>query len=184
MAKLNLKDYVKKNEETGELEFDEQAFNSALDKERTGASLTAREKAEKELREKIKKELAEEAKLSAEEKLKKDYEAREKELLDRAIALNKKEVRAIYKGAGFTDSEIETLIDIVTDDAKSIEKATKLAEARKKANEDLKAKYEKEIGVKTPAPNGQGDKGVDEDLGSRLAKNRPNFDSNKILENY
>lgn len=169
MAKLNLKDYVRKNEETGELEFDEQAFNSALDKERTGASQTAREKAEKELREKIKQELAEEAKLSAEEKLKKDYEAREKELLDRAIALNKKEVRAIYKGAGFTDSEIETLIDIVTDDAKSIENATKLAEARKKANEDLKAKYEKELGVNTPAPNGQIPKG-EESEGAKYAK--------------
>ena len=169
MAKLNLKDYVRKNEETGELEFDEQAFNSALDRERTSASQTARERAEKELREKIKQELAEEAKLSAEEKLKKDYEAKEKELLDRAIALNKREVRAIYKGAGFTDSEIEALIDIVTDDAESIEKATKLAEARKKANEDLKAKYEKEIGVKTPAPNGQSPEG-EESEGAKYAK--------------
>ena len=107
--------------------------------------------------------------MSAEEKLKKDYEAKEKELLDRAIALNKREVRAIYKSAGFTDSEIEALIDIVTDDVESIEKATKLAEARKKANEDLKAKYEKELGVKTPAPNGQSPEG-EESEGAKYAK--------------
>ena len=132
MAKLNLKDYVRKNEETGELEFDEQAFNSALDRERTSASQTARKRLKKELREKIKQELAEEAKLSAEEKLKKDYEAKEKELLDRAIALNKKEVRAIYKGAGFTDSEIEALIDIVTDDANLLKKQQNLLKLEKK----------------------------------------------------
>ena len=122
----------------------------------------------KRIKRKIKQELAEN-KVVRRGKAKKDYEAKEKELLDRAIALNKREVRAIYKGAGFTDSEIEALIDIVTDDAESIEKATKLAEARKKANEDLKAKYEKELGVQTPAPNGQSPEG-EESEGAKYAK--------------
>ena len=184
MGNIDIKNYISTNDK-GEQVIDYDKFNADLDRERTQASTTAREKADKELRKSIRDELEKEASLSAEEKVKAERE----KLLEERKKFNEERIQAIYKDAGLSEDEMTPLLELVTDDAeKSLEKANKIASARKKYFEDYKVntkkQLEKELALNSPDPNGASGGGKEENLGSQLAKKTTTTNKDDILKNY
>ena len=154
---INLADYVK-IDENGKPVFDNEAFNSALDRERNQASETARANAEKkltaELTKKIKEDLENQANLTAEEKLKAEREAFQTERLN----FNKERIKHIYSSSKlFTDEEIELFLGLSNEDyEKSSEKANAIVEARKKHNETYEKDFMAKLQTQQPRPDGNG----------------------------
>lgn len=169
--KMKLNDYLKQNAD-GTYEIDTAAFEADLDRERNKASDTAKKNTESKLRGDLEKEirakLEEEAKQTAEEKLQKQIEA----FAEQKRAFDKKQVTAIYKDAGISDEEIELMLALVGEDSeKNIENAQKIADARKKFNEENKKKIREELIENGVRPDGNGgDDKKTEDEGEKYAK--------------
>lgn len=155
---INISDYVKKNKETGDIEIDNEAYeaalNSEIDKERTKASKTASDNAEKKLRKeleaKLREEIASELNMSNEEKLKKERET----FVGERKAFNVERVKFILSSAGMSAKQVEKYVEFVTDDEKSIEKAQDFAEIYKTELEASKQAWTSEIQAQMQQPQG------------------------------
>lgn len=160
--------------EDGKIVVDEDGYKakaqSELDKARQQASDTAAANAEKKLRDSLEKEikakLEEEAKMTAEQKL----EAERKAFEEEKKAFDTERIKSIYADAGMSEAEIEVAIGLIgNDSAKNLETATKLAEARKLANEDVRKKFKEELQKNGGLPN-DGGNGGGNDFGALQAK--------------
>ena len=169
MEKPNIKDYYKTKED-GSKEFDESAYEAAMqsyiDDQRRVASETAKKNGIAE----GKKQAEETAKMSAEERLKKEREDFEKEKQDvlakfkeKEVAFNKERIKALYTTAGFSEKETEALLLLVGEDYDSSQKsANELIGARKTALEEYKNTLMKDIQSGQPDPQGNGGDGKKE----------------------
>lgn len=162
MERPKIKDYYVERED-GTKEFDEDKYEkdlqSYLDNEKRQASETAKKKGIDE----GKKVAQEEAKLTAEQKFAKDREQWEAEYKAKVIELNKRQVKQIYKESGYDDAEIDVFLELVTDDeTSSLEKATKLCDARKKYEEGYKKKMTEEAQKNQASQQGSGSSGSGE----------------------
>lgn len=159
MEKPKVKDYYVTKED-GSSEFDEEKYEkdlqSYLDNEKRQASETARKKGEAE----GKRQAEEDAKLSAEQKFAKEKEQWEADMKSRITDFNKRQVKKIYEDAGYDASEIEVFLELVTDDEKSsLDKATKLCDARKKYEENYQKKLAEDAQKKQSSQQGNGSSG-------------------------
>lgn len=153
---MNIENYVKLNE-SGEIEVDNKAFQSAFDAE---ISRAVDKYAKGKGREEIRKELEDEAKLSAEEKLKAEREKFEEYKKSETIKLNQEKAKARLENKGFSDKEIEYLLSNVSiDTEKSIntintlieEREKFIAETKKNAIENLQQQQQKSGEKSLPA---------------------------------
>lgn len=163
MEKPNIKDYYKTKED-GSKEFDESAYDTAMqsyiDDQRRIASETAKKNGIAE----GKKQAEETAKMSAEDKLKQEREDFEKEKQDifakfkeKEIAFNKERIKNLYSTAGFSEKETEALLSLVGEDYDtSLKSANGLIDARKTALEEYKNTLMKDIQGGQPDPKGNG----------------------------
>ena len=178
MEKPKIKDYYKKKED-GSQEFDESAYDTAMqsyiDDQRRIASETAKKNGIAE----GKKQAEETAKMSAEEKLeqtKKEFqEEMDKKLAEfkeKEIAFNKERIKAIYKNGGLSEKEIETLVSLVGEDYEgSLKSANDFIEARKSVLETYKNDLMKDIQGGQPDPKGNnGGSGAKDSVAQQYAK--------------
>lgn len=134
---MNIENYVKLNE-SGELDIDKAAFQSALDAE---ISRAVDKYAKGKGRDEIRKQLEEEAKLTADEKLKAEKEEFEEYKKKETIKLNQEKAKAKLEGKGFSEKEIEYLLgNVGIDSEKSMKNINTLIEEREKLTADIKQK--------------------------------------------
>lgn len=169
MKQPNLTDYLVKKED-GTESYDLEKYNkdlqSYLDNERRTASETAKAKGIAE----GKKKAEEEAKMTEDERVAKALAERENELKSRLLEINKREIKVIYKEAGYSDDEIENLLVLVTEDLDSSKKvAENFATTRKnyltQKEKELIEKYQ----GKQPDPSQGGGKGEEKTLAEKYA---------------
>lgn len=178
MEKPKIKDYYKTKED-GTSEFDESAYETAMqsyiDDQRRIASETAKKNGIAE----GKKQAEETAKMSAEEKLEQtkrefqeEMDKRLAEFKKKEIDFNKTRIKAIYKNAGLSEKEIETLVSLVGEDYEGAEKgANDFIEARKGVLETYKNDLMKDIQGGQPDPKGNnGNDGGKDSVAKQYAK--------------
>lgn len=181
MAK-ELKDYVT-FDDNGKPVFDNEAFIADLDRERNQASETARANAEKKLRTTLEKEIrdkvAQEAEMTANEK----FEAKIKEFEEKERLFNKREVEQVFKTSNlFADEEIGIFVATLgNDQAKNLENANALVEARKKYNEKYEKDFLAKVQSQQPRPDGNGNGGKVESEAEKYAKSFGAKQENKVI---
>lgn len=149
---MNIKKFVKLND-NGEIEFDENGFQSEFDSEISRAVDKYKNgKGKDEMR----RQVEEEAKQTAEEKLQKamaDFEAYK---LSETIKLNQSKAQAKLVGKGFSEKEIEIMLSHVNDNEETslsiidtliAEREKFIAETNKKAIESLQTKQQQPTNV-------------------------------------
>lgn len=162
----------------GKAVIDTDAYQSAYDAELRKSLDTNSENTRKKLETEIRKQLEEEAKLSAEEKLKKDREEFEASMAEKIKSFAQKQARTLMKGAEFADEEIDSYLELVSDED-SLSKITKIIDVRKKQNEALKQKWQEELSENQPNPQSNNSPAVDS-LGKQMAlKYQNKSDSNE-----
>lgn len=156
-------------DENGKAVIDADAYKSAYDAEMRKSLDTNSENTRKKLEAEIRKTLAEEAKLSAEEKLKKEREDFEASMAQRLKDFAQYQAKSKMKGAGLNDEEIETYLELVTDE-ESIAKIDKLLDLRNKRTESLKKEWEQSVltSQKNPETSNSGDETAS--LGATMAR--------------
>lgn len=112
---MDIKKFVKLNDK-GELEFDENGFQSGLDAE---ISRAVDKYANGKGKDEIRKQLEEEAKLTAEEKLKAEREKFEQYRQAETIKLIQAKAKAKLDGKGFTEKEMEFILSKVGNNEES-----------------------------------------------------------------
>lgn len=112
---MDIKKYVKLNDK-GELEFDEDGFQSGLDSE---ISRAVDKYAKGKGRDEIRKQLEEEAKLTAEQKLQAEKEKFEKYKQEETVKLIQAKAEAKLNGKGFTEKEIKFILSKIGNDEQS-----------------------------------------------------------------
>lgn len=112
---MDIKKFVKLNEK-GEIEFDENGFQSGLDAE---ISRAVDKYANGKGKDEIRKQLEEEAKLTAEEKLKAEREKFEQYRREETVKLVQAKAKAKLEGKGFTEKEMSFILSNVGNDEES-----------------------------------------------------------------
>lgn len=154
-------------DDNGKVAIDTDGFNSAYDSALRKSLETNSENTRKKMESEIRKSLEEEAKLSAEEKLKKDREAFEADMQKRLQDFAKSQAKSKMKTAGLDDDEIDTYLELVSDE-ESISKIDKLLEIRNKRTESLKKEWEQSVLTNQKNPETSDDKALS--LGATMAK--------------
>lgn len=169
---LDISKFVTVNEE-GKAVIDTEAYKSAYDAELRKSLDTNSENTKKKVEAEIRKQLEEEAKLSAEEKLKKDREDFESSMAKRLKDFAQTQAKTKMKIAEIGDEEITTYLELVNSE-EDIAKIDKLIETRKKAQEDLKKKWQEEIVNNQPNPNGNNGSTGEKSFGAQMAEQYQN----------
>lgn len=165
---LDISKFVTVDEE-GKAVIDTEAYKSAYDAELRKSLDTNSENTKKKLEAEIRKTLEEEAKLSAEEKLKKDREDFEASMAKRLKDFAQTQAKSKMTLAEIGEDEINTYLELVNSE-EDIAKIDRLIETRKKAQEDLKKKWQEELVNQQPSPSGNNGAGGDKSFGAQMAE--------------
>lgn len=158
-------------DDNGKAVIDTDGFSSAYDSAMRKSLETNSENTRKKLEAEIRKSLEEEAKLSAEEKLKKDREAFELDMQKRLQDFARSQAKSKMKTAGLEDEEIETYLELVSDE-ESISKIDKLLEIRNKRTDSLKKEWEQSVLTSQKNPETSDNSAMS--LGATMAKEYQN----------
>ena len=164
---MDLKKYVTIGGD-GKVEFNNDAFNADLDREKTSAINTFSTNNSKKLEDEIRKKLEEEAKLSAEEKLKQEREEFEAMKLATYKEIAQSKARTKLENANLFDKEeINAYLELVNND-ENLEKIDKIISARTKYNSNYEKSLKEKILASTPNPQNGNENTLDD--GAKFAK--------------